>query len=86
MKKPFPKFKNNAEFKKFFEKADLSEYIETKDLHPTSFRLKKQDRVITLRLSSALVSALKKAAEKHQTQYQRLIRYILEENIAHYLR
>jgi len=51
-----------------------------------SFHLKKQDRVVTFRISSNLLESLKRAAKKHQVQYQRLIRFILEENVAHYLR
>lgn len=48
-------------------------------------RLKKQDRLISLRLSSDLIGLLKTAATKHNTKYQKLIRNILEENIKTYL-
>ncbi|MBF0493460.1 MAG: hypothetical protein HQM15_11875 [Deltaproteobacteria bacterium] len=60
--------------------------MEAKDLKPMNIRLKNQDRLISLRVSSDFLSLLKKAAEKHRTKYQRLIKSILEENIGHYLR
>ncbi len=86
MKKPFPKSKSEKDFVDFFEKTDLGDYLEAKDLVRAQFHLKKQDRVVTFRISSDLLETLKKAAEKHRVQYQRLIRFILEENVAHYLR
>lgn len=86
MKKPLPKFKSEKEFRSFFEKEDMGNFLEEKDLVKAPFRLKKQDRVVTLRISSDLLSSLKKAAEKHRVQYQKLIRFILEKGIAHYLR
>jgi len=68
------------------ERNDLGDYLESKDLKPSHFRLKNQDRLISLRVSSDFLALLKKAAEKHHTKYQRLIKSILEENIGDYLR
>ncbi len=86
MKKPLPKLKNRKSFGKFVEKNDLGDYLESKDLKPSHIRLRNQGRLISLRLSSEFLDLLKKAAEKHHTKYQRLIKSILEENIGAYLR
>lgn len=85
MKKLMPSMKNRKDFIKFFEETDLGDYLESDDLRPVDFRLKNQDRSISLRLSSKLLGLLKKAATTHGTKYQRLIRSILEENVGRYL-
>ncbi|MBI3541207.1 MAG: hypothetical protein HY073_03605 [Deltaproteobacteria bacterium] len=85
MKKPFPKFKTQKAFKKFFEKEDLGDYLSADDLKPANLHLKSQDQMISIRLSSHLLALLKKAAQGHHTKYQRLIRSILEENVSQYL-
>ena len=86
MKKPLPKLKSRKDFGKFIDKNDLGDYLESKDLKPMHIRLRNQDRLISLRVSSGLLGLLKKAAEKYHTKYQRLIKSILEENIGNYLR
>ncbi len=86
MKKPLPKLKSKKAFKEFVDKNDLGNYLEAKDLKPTRIRLKNQDRSISLRVSSDFLDLLKKAAQKHHTKYQRLIKSILDENIGNYLR
>lgn len=86
MKKRLPKFKSNKAFGEFVEKNDLGDYLDAKDLKPAHFRLKSQGRLISLRVSVDLLDLLKKAAEKHHTKYQRLIKSILEENVGAYLR
>ena len=83
--KPFPKLKSRKAFGNFVDKTDLGEYLDSKDLKPFNIRLKNQDRLISLRVSSDLLTLLKKAAVRHRTKYQRLIKSILEENIGHYL-
>lgn len=86
MKKPLPKLKSRKSFGKFVEKNDLGTYLEANDLKASHIRLKNQDRLISLRVSSDFLDLLKKAAQKHHTKYQRLIKSILEENIGAYLR
>lgn len=85
MKKPLPKFKSGKAFDEFVEKTDLGDYIEASDLKTVSFHFKAQDRLISLRLSSDLLKLLKKAAIKHNTKYQKLIKSILEEHVQGYL-
>lgn len=85
MKKPLPKFKSSKAFEKFFEKTDLGDYLEPQDFKKISLHFKNQDRLISLRVSSELLALLKKAALKHKTKYQRLIKSILEENVQAYL-
>ena len=84
MRKTLPKFKNDAEMTKFVMSHDLGDYLEASDLKPISFNLKKQDQAISIRLSSELITILKKVAHFHKTKYQKLIRSILEENIGRY--
>ena len=85
MKKPLKKLKSRKAFQAFFEKTDLGNYLEPKDLKPLRLQLRAQDKLISFRLSSDLLHMLKQAANKHHTKYQKLIRSILEENISHYL-
>ena len=78
--------KSRKDFGKFFSETDLGDYLEANDLRLESIRLRQQDKLISFRLSSDLLALLKKAALRHHTKYQRLIRSILQDNILNYLR
>ena len=73
------------EYIEYFDNTDFGDLIESGDVIPVNFRLVKQDRPVSIRLSTDLINILKKAAKKHKTKYQKLIRAILEENIVKYL-
>lgn len=50
---------------------------------PEELVLKQQNTKITIALSTESVNYFKKAAKEHQTQYQKLIRELLDEYVAH---
>lgn len=50
---------------------------------PEELVLKQQNTKITIALSTESVNYFKRAAKEHQTQYQKLIRELLDEYVAH---
>jgi len=50
---------------------------------PEELALKKEQTKVTISLSSESVAFFKEVAEKHHTQYQRMIRQLLDEYVAH---
>lgn len=87
MKKQIKKIlsRNNKNFENDFEATDFGDYLEAGDVKTIDFSLRKQDKLITLRVSNDLLQMLKKAADKHHTKYQKLMRLILEKNIGSYV-
>lgn len=49
---------------------------------PEELALKNEQTKVTISLSSESVAFFKEAAKKHHTQYQRLIRQLLDEYVA----
>jgi predicted DNA binding CopG/RHH family protein len=77
MKKPFklPKFKNEAEERKFWSKISLADYAESKDLKKVIFpNLKPTTRPISLRLPENIILQAKIKANKLNIPYQSLIK------------
>ena len=65
MKKPLvlPKFKNEEEEVKFWDKIDLTEYFEPSDFKRVVFpNLKRTKRLISIRLPEELISKVKEKA------------------------
>jgi len=50
---------------------------------PAELALKKKNTKITISLSSESVTYFKEAARKHHMQYQKIIRQLLDEYVAH---
>lgn len=50
---------------------------------PEELVLKKEQTKVTISLSSESVAYFKEAAKKHHTQYQKMIRQLLDEYVAH---
>ena len=50
---------------------------------PAELALKKENTKITISLSSESVAYFKEAAKKHHMQYQKIIRQLLDEYVAH---
>ncbi len=50
---------------------------------PEELALKKQNTKITISLSSESVAYFKNTAKKHHMQYQKMIRQLLDEYVAH---
>ncbi len=81
MSKRFPDFKTDDEVDAWLEGADLTEYnlSETKKVR---FELARKDVSVSLRLPAALHATLKAEAAKANMPTQRLIRMLIEEQLA----
>ncbi len=75
-----PKFKTDKELEEFLEK-DLSEYITPENFKPVTFEFEPKEKVVNLRMSTALFDRIKNAAEKKKIPYQRYIRQTLETSV-----
>lgn len=80
MSKKMPKFKTDKELEEFLEK-DLSEYITPENFKPVTFEFEPKEKVVNLRMSTALFDRIKNAAEKKKIPYQRYIRQTLETSV-----
>jgi predicted DNA binding CopG/RHH family protein len=84
MKKPLvlPEFKDEDEERDFWDKIDLSEYIEPADLKRVVFpNLKRTNKTISIRLPEPLIEEAKAKAEKLDVPYQKLMREVLQHGI-----
>ncbi|MDP3985139.1 MAG: BrnA antitoxin family protein [bacterium] len=78
-KKPkVPKFKNEAQERKFWGNLDLSKYFESEDFASVSFpNLKPTTRPVSIRIPEYLLVRIKEQANELDVPYQSLIkRYI----------
>jgi len=75
-----PKFKSEAEERKFWARFDLSKYARSEDFEAVSFpNLKPSSRSISLRLPEYLLVQIKEQANELHVPYQSLIkRYIAQ--------
>lgn len=77
MKKPLkiPKFKNEDEEIEFWDKIDLSDYLEPSDFARAYFpNLKPSSEAISLRMPKYLLYEIKEAANSIDIPYQALIK------------
>ena len=84
MKKPLnvPKFKNEAEERKFWLKLDLSEYYEPNDFERVSFpNLKPTSRPISIRIPEYLLNRVKEHANALNIPYQSLIKQYIHKGV-----
>jgi len=73
--KKIPKFKSEAEERKFWQTHDSTEYVDYKSLQNWSFpNLKLTTRPITIRLPVGMIDRLKIRAAKTDVPYQSLIK------------
>ncbi len=80
--KPIPKFKNEAEERKFWETRDSTEYLDwSKAVRVTFPNLKPSTTAISLRLPVSLLEQIKVAANKRDVPYQSLIKMWLAEKV-----
>jgi len=81
--KKIPKFKNEEQEKKFWEKNDSSDYIDwSKAKKNIKFpNLKPSTETISLRLSESMLNELKIIANEKDVPYQSFIKIILDEKI-----
>ena len=80
--KKMPKFKTEAEERKFWEKNDSSDYISWKDAQSVSMpNLKPSTKTISLRLPESLLENIKIEANKRDVPYQSLIKAWLSDDV-----
>ena len=80
--KPVPKFKSEAEERKFWETHDSTEYLDwSKAQHVRFPNLKPTTKSITVRLPLWLLEALKVEANKRDVPYQSLLKIWLNEKL-----
>ena len=81
--KPIPKFKNENEERKFWAKADTSEYFNwSKAIKNPAFpNLKPSTKHISIRLPESLIDSLKMLANKRDVPYQSLMKILLAEKV-----
>ncbi|MEW6240843.1 MAG: BrnA antitoxin family protein [Chloroflexota bacterium] len=82
MSKPIPKFENEDEERKFWAKADSSEYLDWKSTERVLFpNLKPSTKAISLRLPESLLDAIRQMANERDVPYQSLIKMFLQERV-----
>ncbi len=80
--KKIPKFKNEDAERKFWAKADSTEYVDWKKSETVVFpNLKPSTKTISIRLPESMIEEIKALANKRDVPYQSLIKIILKERI-----
>jgi predicted DNA binding CopG/RHH family protein len=81
MSKKFPDLKSDDEADSWLQSADLTEY-DLSDMKKVRFELARKDASISLRLPAALLASLRAEAVKAKMPTQRLIRMLIEAQLA----
>ena len=80
--KKIPRFKTEDEERKFWSKADATDYVDWAKAKRVNFpKLKPSTKTISIRLPEHLIEGLKALANKRDVPYQSLIKIILNERI-----
>jgi predicted DNA binding CopG/RHH family protein len=78
-----PKFKNEADERKFWESHDSTEYVDWGKAEKATFAsLKPSTKTISLRLPEGLLDRIKIEANKRDMPYQSLIKAWLADDVA----
>src|SRR5713226_804925 len=81
--KPIPKFKNEAEERRFWQGRDSTPYVDWSKARPARFpNLKPSTQSISLRLPASLLDNIKIEANKRDVPYQSLIKVWITEKTA----
>ncbi len=81
MKRKFPDLNSDEQADEWLQAADLTDY-DLSDMRKVRFELARKDRSISLRLPAALLATLKAEAVKANMPTQRLIRMMIETQLA----
>ncbi|MBW7908115.1 MAG: BrnA antitoxin family protein [Kiritimatiellae bacterium] len=82
MKKKIPKFKTEAEERRFWQTHDSTDYIDWSKAEVAIMpNLKPSTKTISLRLPESMVDELKLLANKRDVPYQSLLKVYLAERI-----
>lgn len=80
--KPIPKFKSEAEERKFWETHDTTDYFDDSKMFRARFpNLKLSTQSISIRLPIGLLEKIKIEANKRDVPYQSLIKVWLAERV-----
>ena len=80
--KPVPRFRNEAEERKFWESHDTADYFDLSKAQRARFpNLKLSTTSISLRLPQHVLDRIKVAANKRDVPYQSLIKVWLSERL-----
>lgn len=80
--KKMPKFKSEAEERRFWQQHDSTEYIGWSSAREVMLpKLKPSTRTISLRLPESMLEALKLMANKRDIPYQSLLKAFLAERL-----
>ena len=83
MKKHMPKFKSEAEERRFWQTNDSTEYVDWSAAEGVLMpKLRPTTRSVSIRLPDAMVEELKILANKRDVPYQSLLKVFLSERIA----
>lgn len=86
-KRTVPEFRSEDEERKFWARADSSDYIDWSTARKVILpKLKPSQRTISLRLPAMMLAELKLLANKRDVPYQSLLKIFLAERIAKELR
>lgn len=78
--KPLPKFRSEAQERKFWETRDSTDYVDWSGAAPARFpNLKPSTKSISLRLPVDLLERIKVEANRRDVPYQSLIKVWLDE-------
>lgn len=81
-KKPIPKFRSEAEERRFWATHDSTEYVDWHNAKRVLFpNLKPSVKTISIRLPESLLDALKTMANERDVPYQSLVKMILAEQV-----
>ena len=81
MKKKWPALRSDEEAERFVETADLSEY-DFSEMVPMPFEFEPKAAQINMRVPQSLLDALKERAKRRGIPYTRLIRELMEREVA----
>ena len=82
--KPIPKFRSEAQERKFWETHDSTEYLDWSKAERVRFpNLKLSTQSISIRLPISLLEQIKIEANKRDVPYQSLIKVWLAEKVQH---
>ena len=82
MKKHIPKFKSEADERRFWQTNDSAEYVDWSAAEDVLMpKLRPTTRSVSIRLPEAMVEELKILANKRDVPYQSLLKVFLSERI-----
>ena len=82
LKKPIPKFRSEAEERRFWATHDSTDYLDwTKAKRALFPNLKPSVKTISIRLPESLLHGLKTLANERDVPYQSLVKMILAEQV-----